>query len=159
MIELLDQIPPPDWIVFPSSSGGTHAGLALGAKISEYQGRVLGISIDEPESVLKDRVASLANEAAILLGEKPTLSAGEILVNAGYLGKGYGVMSELERDAIQLFARMEGILLDPVYTGRAAGALFDLLHEGYFQPNDRILFWHTGGSPALFAEQYCQILI
>jgi D-cysteine desulfhydrase len=156
--ELLDQIPSPDWIVFPSSSGGTHAGLALGAKITGYSGKVLGISIDEPESVLKDRVASLANESARLVGEQLSLSSPDILVHAGYLGKGYGVMGELEREAIRLFARQEGILLDPVYTGRAAGAMIDLIRKGYFQPDDRILFWHTGGSPALFAEQYSQEL-
>jgi D-cysteine desulfhydrase family pyridoxal phosphate-dependent enzyme len=157
--EMLEQIPPPDVIVFPSSSGGTHAGLVLGAKLSGYPGKVLGISIDEPEIILRERVASLAKEAAEIIGEPASFIPDEIHVNAGYLGGGYGVMGDLERVAMRMFARIEGILLDPVYTGRAAGALIDLIQKGYFNPDDRVLFWHTGGSPALFAEQYAQKLL
>jgi D-cysteine desulfhydrase len=68
-----------------------------------------------------------------------------------YLGPGYAVLTELERGAIELFARLEGILLDPVYTGRAAGGMLDLIEKGEISPDERVLFWHTGGSPALFA--------
>ena len=156
--ELIEQISPPDWIIFPSSSGGTQAGLALGAKITGFSGNVLGISIDEPAAFLKERVADLATAAGILLGENHTLRSDEIRVDAGYLGKGYGVMGELEREAIRMFAQLEGILLDPVYTGRAAGGLLDLIRKGCFRQDERVLFWHTGGTPALFAEQYQEVI-
>lgn len=154
MQELIEQGYQPDWIVFPSSSGGTQAGLALGARLYNYQGKVLGISIDEPQDVLQERVALLATQTADGLGESVVFAPGDILVNADYLGGGYGVMGELEKEAIHLFARSEGILLDPVYTGRAAGGLIDLLRRGFFSPNETVLFWHTGGTPALFAESY-----
>jgi D-cysteine desulfhydrase family pyridoxal phosphate-dependent enzyme len=152
--ELLAQDVRPDWIVFPSSSGGTQAGLAVGARLFGYSGRVLGISVDEKKDVLQERVARLATQTADLLGEKMTFAPENILVNADYLGDGYGVMGSAERGAIELFARQEGLLLDPVYTGRAAAGMIDLVRKGYFQPGETVLFWHTGGSTALFADQY-----
>ena len=152
--ELLQQNVHPDWIVFASSSGGTQAGLALGARLFEFPGKILGISVDENAVVLKDRVADLANETADFLGEKIRLQAGEILVDDHYLGGGYGVLGDPEREAISLFARSEGLLLDPVYTGRAAAGLMDLIRRGFFSAQESILFWHTGGTPALFAKRY-----
>lgn len=152
--ELLDQGLLPDWIVFASSSGGTQAGLAAGARLFGYQGKILGISIDEPAGELKERVAQLAAQTAELLGEKAAFSSEEILVNDSYLGGGYGVVGDPEREAIRLFARSEGLLLDPVYTGRAAAGLIDLIRHGFFTPSAKVLFWHTGGTPALFADQY-----
>jgi D-cysteine desulfhydrase family pyridoxal phosphate-dependent enzyme len=152
--EFLAQAAPVDTIVVASSSGGTQAGLALGARRANWQGRVLGISIDEPEDVLKRVVANLAAAAADRLGEKLVFQPGEIHVNADYLGEGYGVMGNPEREAIRLFARHEGLLLDPVYTGRAAAGLIDLVRKGFFQPGESVLFWHTGGTPALFASRY-----
>jgi len=143
-----------DWVVFPSSSGGTHAGLALGARLARMQTRVLGISVDEEAGVLQQRVAGLASATADLLGEKLTFEPEDILVNADYLGGGYGVMGALEQEAIHLFARHEGILLDPVYTGRAAGGMIDLIRKGFFRRGEQVLFWHTGGTPALFAARY-----
>ena len=77
-----------------------------------------------------------------------------ILVNADYAEPGYGVLTVREREAVQLFAKYEGLLLDPVYTGRAAAGLIDLIRQGFFNPDERVLFWHTGGTPALFAEKY-----
>jgi 1-aminocyclopropane-1-carboxylate deaminase/D-cysteine desulfhydrase-like pyridoxal-dependent ACC family enzyme len=75
-------------------------------------------------------------------------------VNDTFLGAGYGVMGKPEEEAIHLFASQEGLLLDPVYTSRAAAGLIGLIREGFFKPDEKVLFWHTGGSPALFAEQY-----
>jgi len=153
--ELIQQKVDVDWIVFPSSSGGTQAGMILGARLFGFKGKILGISVDEPQDVLQQRVARLASEAAKKLGEKITFSADEVLVNSDYTGGGYGVMSSLERDAIHLLAKSEGLFLDPVYTGRAMGGLIDLIQKGFFGDQDqRILFWHTGGTPALFADQY-----
>jgi D-cysteine desulfhydrase family pyridoxal phosphate-dependent enzyme len=148
---------PPDWIVFPSSSGGTQAGLVLGAQLFGYPTKILGISVDEPQDVLQARVADLANRTADFLGEKSSLNAKDILVNSDYLGGGYGVLGETEQEAVHLFARREGVLLDPVYTGRAAAGLIDLIRKGFFTREETILFWHTGGTPALFASQYINL--
>lgn len=158
MDEFLAQNVPADWIVFPSSSGGTHAGLALGAKHASWQGHVLGISIDEEEQDLKNLVADLATACAGKLDLNLVLTPDEIEVNADYLGAGYGIMGEPEKEAIQLFARLEGLLLDPVYTGRAAAGLIGLIRRGFFKPSDTVVFWHTGGAVALFGEAYTRDL-
>ena len=154
MQEIINQNVHPDWIVVASSSGGTQAGMVLGAKLFGFQGKILGISIDETENTLKQRVASLANASAGTLAVTASFSPHDILVNADYLGEGYGKMGDLERDAIRMFARTEGLFLDPVYTGRAAGAMIDLVRKGFFAGDSSILFWHTGGSTVLFAQGY-----
>ncbi len=148
-----------DWIVVASSSAGTQAGLVLGALKSGWKGKVLGISIDHPAAELQQRVAELVDQAAERINLKLHCQPSEILVNDQYLGKGYGIPSPQEIEAIRLFARYEGLLLDPVYTGRAAAAMIDLIRKGFFKPHERILFWHTGGTPALFAERYRALLI
>jgi len=152
--ELLKQGITPDWIVFASSSGGTQAGLVAGSRLLGYKGHILGISVDERASTLQERVAELAGETAALLGEGTDFAAKDILVNADYLGRGYAIMGKPEREAIALFAQREGLLLDPVYTGRAAAGLIDLVRKGFFKKTDNVLFWHTGGTPALFADAY-----
>lgn len=152
--EFLAQSVHADWMILASSSGGTHAGMVAGAHIFGYSGKILGISIDEPEQVLKVRVAALASQTAEVLGENQQFSADDIMVDANYLGEGYGVMGTLERHAIETFACQEGLLLDPVYTGRAAGGMLDLLQKGIFKKSETVLFWHTGGQPALFADKY-----
>lgn len=144
----------PDWIVFASSSGGTQAGLMAGARIFGFSGHVLGISVDECEEVLEQRVSELAEETLRLLQPETKPASWNPLINDDYLGGGYGVMGDTEVEAIQLFARYEGLLLDPVYTGRAAAGLIDLIRKGFFRAEEKVLFWHTGGTPALFAEQY-----
>lgn len=154
MQELLGQGVQPDTIVFPSASGGTQAGMITGARLFEFDGQVLGISVDEPAAVLRERVANLAGEVAEILGEDISFSPDEILVNDDFIGEGYGVMGDAEKESIRLFARMEGLFLDPVYTGRAAAGLISLTRNAFFQPDQTVLFWHTGGTPALFAEKY-----
>jgi D-cysteine desulfhydrase family pyridoxal phosphate-dependent enzyme len=159
MEELMAQNVEPDWIIFPSSSGGTQAGLVLGARRYGFKGKVLGISVDATKNALQEWVAHLATEASENFEKeipKGTLHfySEEILVNADYLGGGYGVMGLPEREAILLFARYEGQLLDPVYTGRAGAALIDLVRNGFFKSKETVLFWHTGGIPALFADLY-----
>jgi D-cysteine desulfhydrase family pyridoxal phosphate-dependent enzyme len=152
--ELVKQGLHADWIIFGTSSGGTHAGLVLGQRIFGFEGKVLGISIDETESWLKSHVSILASEASQLLGKKIVFNPEEVLANDTYCKAGYGVLTEAERDAIRLFAKYEGLLLDPVYTGRAAAGLIDLIRKGFFKKSEKVLFWHTGGQPALFAEKY-----
>jgi len=148
----------PAWSVFPSSSGGTHAGLVLGARFFGYRGNVLGISIDEPQRALQEHVAALASDASEKLGPRIQFVPDEIQVSADYCVAGYGVLTEAEKEAVSLFARYEGLLLDPVYTGRAAAGMIDLIRKGFFKKNETILFWHTGGQPALFADKYQPIL-
>lgn len=152
--ELIEQQVQPDWVVVASSSGGTQAGMVVGSKLFKFQGKILGISIDEDALILSRRISGLANEISALLEESLTFLADEIIVNDRYLGEGYGVMGDAEREAIELFARHEGLLLDPVYTGRAAAGMIDLIRNGYFPRDSSVLFWHTGGTPALFASQY-----
>jgi D-cysteine desulfhydrase family pyridoxal phosphate-dependent enzyme len=159
MPELAEQDCHPDWIVFPSSSGGTQAGMLVGARMSGYAGKILGISVDEPAEVLQSRVANLANETAAFLGEPMRFTPLEVLVNDAYTGAGYAILGEPEIEAVRLFAKQEALLLDPVYTGRAAAGLIDLIRQGYFPKGDSVLFWHTGGTPALFAEKYQERLI
>lgn len=158
MEELVAQQVQAEWVVFASSSGGTQAGLVLGARLFGFKGRLLGISVDEPQHVLQERVARLASETADLLGRPQKFSPVDVLVNADYCASGYGVLTEAERAAVRLFARTEGMLLDPVYTGRAAAGLIDLARKGFFKPGETILFWNTGGQPALFADCYADLI-
>ncbi len=154
--EFLVQDTPVDWIVFPSSSAGTQAGLVVGARKAGWPGKVLGISVDHPAETLRGMVASLATQTADRMDLKYGFLPDDILVNDEYLGAGYAKMDEPEIEAIRLFARTEGLVLDPVYTGRAAAGLIGLIRQGYFNPHERILFWHTGGTPALFAPEYLE---
>jgi D-cysteine desulfhydrase family pyridoxal phosphate-dependent enzyme len=139
-----------DVIVFASSSGGTQAGLVVGARALGFHGRVLGISVDKPKEHLAPHVAGLATETAAHLGQSLTFAPADIEVDDAYLGGGYAVVGEPEREAIRLFARTEGLLLDPVYTGRAAAGLIDLIRKGRFTRDETVLFWHTGGTAGLF---------
>ena len=154
MKEFMEQTIQADWIVFGTSSGGTHAGLVLGQRLFGYKGKVLGISIDEAEEWLKSRVSALASDASEKMGERIEFTRDDVLANEEYCGAGYGVLTDLEREAVKLFAKYEGLLLDPVYTGRAAAGMIDLIRKGFFRKDETVLFWHTGGQPALFAEKY-----
>lgn len=159
MQELMEQISAAhlnfDFIVFASSSGGTQAGVALGARAFGYRGSVLGISVDHPADSLKTQVAALATATATHLGLDALSVAEMVNVNDDYLGDGYAQVGETEREAIKIMAQVEGILLDPVYTGRAFGGLIDLIRWGAFTRGQRVLFWHTGGTAALpaFADR------
>ncbi len=146
----------PDCIVFGTSSGGTHAGLVLGKRLHGFPGEILGISIDESESWLQDRVSALATEASELLGARVEFGREDVHASDAYCRAGYGVLTKAEREAISLFGRTEGLLLDPVYTARAAAGLIDLISRGYFRRDQTVVFWHTGGQPALFADRYAE---
>jgi len=137
-----------DTMVLASSSAGTQAGLVLGAHLSGYSGRILGISIDSPATELYRVVQEIAVGAAQLIGAPGADLSSRIEVNADYLGGGYSVVGDLERHAIRTLARSEGLLLDPVYTGRAFGGLLDLIERKVIDRRERLLFWHTGGVAA-----------
>ncbi len=153
--ELRDQMAGelPDWIVFASSSGGTQTGLFLGSVLLSGP-RVLGISVDEPAAILQGKIAGITRDLSALIKQPVEFDVDDILVNDAYTGEGYGIMNDRDREAIHLFAETEGVLLDPVYTGRAAGGLLDLIRRGFFNRDQRVLFWHTGGTPGLFADRY-----
>ena len=141
-------------VVFASSSGGTHAGLMLGKFICDLAYRLVGINIDKEETgepAFDQYILSLANRTAAMLEIEHRFSTEDLILASDYTGAGYGVVGDLEREAISLTARTEGILLDPVYTGRAMGGLIDMIRTGVIGKNDKVLFWHTGGAPALFA--------
>jgi D-cysteine desulfhydrase family pyridoxal phosphate-dependent enzyme len=141
-----------DHIVFASSSGGTQAGLVVGARALGYEGRILGMSVDLEADALREALAHLATATADHLGLEFALEPVDFAVNDDYLGGGYGVISDLERGAIATLARTEGLLLDPVYTGRAFGGLLDLARRDAFGSDERVLFWHTGGTAGLFGR-------
>ena len=143
-----------DSIVFASSSGGTQTGLAVGARAVGFGGQIVGIRIDKGEpsdDPYPHQLAHLANATAALVGLGAEFTPADFIVNQDYLGGGYGVVGELEREAIYLAGRLEGLVLDPVYTGRAMGGLMDMIRRGVIGPDETVLFWHTGGMPALFA--------
>jgi L-cysteate sulfo-lyase len=158
MIELAEQLDGMnrrvDHVVFASSSGGTQAGIVVGAQVTGFKGKLHGVSIDRDDSesaTYEGELADIANETAKYVGFDAQFAAGDFTVAYDYLGGGYGIVSDLERRAIRLLASREGIVLDPVYTGRAMGALLDLIRKKAFRSDETALFWHTGGAPALFA--------
>lgn len=146
-----------DAIVFASSSGGTQAGLTVGRSLLAMDVELIGIRIDKAEDEqlsYGDQLAELATSTAKMLQSECHFHPADFRVETAYLGAGYGVVGDLERSAINLLAQSEGILLDPVYSGRAMGGLLDLIRRGHFHRQQTVLFWHTGGQPALFAPQF-----
>jgi D-cysteine desulfhydrase len=144
----------PDTVIVGSSSGGTQAGMMAGAAVAETRAVVKGISIDKGERdpvPFEEELAGLANGVLELVGDPKRVSPADAHVEYGYLGGGYGVVGPLELEAISLLARLEGIVLDPVYAGRAMGAMIDMIRNARIDRGETVVFWHTGGSPALFA--------
>jgi len=138
-----------DAVVVASSSGGTQAGLALGALACGYRGRLIGISVAERRETLDATLSALATAAQRLLELPAELPGFEI--DDRWLGAGYGLPAPEELETLRQVARSEGLLLDPVYTGRAFTGLRGLITRGELRAGQRVLFWHTGGLPALFA--------
>ena len=142
-------------IVVPSSSGGTHAGMAVGLDACDLSAELFGIGIDKGEPGVppyEAELATLANQLAERLGVETSYREADFRMRYGYLGEGYGIVGDREREAMQLSGKYEGILLDPVYTARAMGALIDMIRNKEFGTGDTVVFWHTGGIPALFAH-------
>jgi L-cysteate sulfo-lyase len=140
-----------DRVVFATSSGGTQAGLIVGAQACGYQGQILGISVDKRAGHLAETILALLGPTARFLDLDIDLGPGDIRINDEYLGGGYASLTGAEREAIRTVARTEGILLDPVYTGKAMAGLMGMIRRGEIRNNEGVLFWHTGGTPALFA--------
>jgi 1-aminocyclopropane-1-carboxylate deaminase/D-cysteine desulfhydrase-like pyridoxal-dependent ACC family enzyme len=132
-------------------SGGTFSGLVLGALNQRAPYQVMGISVSRTRDYLLEHIPSAATAAAEVLGLARRPRASELCLDDGYIGGGYGVMTEGCRNAISLVARTEGVLLDPVYSGKAMHGLIDHVQTGRIGPHETVVFLHTGGSPALFA--------
>jgi D-cysteine desulfhydrase len=140
-----------DDIVVASGSGGTHGGLLAGKALFGFPGRLLGVSTRHPTAVQKAHIESLARETLAFLESKATVPAEWVNVGDDWVGPGYSIPDERTIEAIRLFASEEGVLLDPVYTGKTAAGLIGMIRRGDLTKGKRVLFWHTGGWPALFA--------
>jgi D-cysteine desulfhydrase len=152
--ELQQQIEGLDEIVFASSSGATHAGLMLAKAELGLELSLRGINIDKAnhkQQTFNQTIADLANRAAKQFALDKYFAADEVCLDDNYLGEGYGIIGDAEREAIMLLAETEGILLDPVYTAKAMAGLIARVRQGAYRSDQNLLFWHTGGTPALFA--------
>lgn len=154
-LELLDQLNNrgirADAVVHASTSGGTQAGLYTAMKVTQSGISVMGVSAGPSRDVVTSRVKGLIQELISLMGLDWRPHPDDIVVTDEYVGERYGVPTPACLDAIRLAARTEGILLDPVYTGKAMAGLIDMVRRGQFAPDQTVIFWHTGGQPALFA--------
>ncbi|MGW4843143.1 D-cysteine desulfhydrase [Nocardia brasiliensis] len=139
---------PVDWVVHGTGSTGTQAGLIAGLRAVHSPAQVLGISVRQPEHVQIDAVYRLAEQTAELIGA--AVGRDDVLVDDRWVGGGYGVPTKAMVDAIRLLAVTEGILLDPVYSGKGLAGLLGGIAEGWFAETDNVVFVHTGGVPALF---------
>lgn len=142
-----------DYIFFASSSGGMQAGLTVGKELYGLSAELIPISIDKDEtngSSLEEAVFNIVKELMQKLSINKKIELSEIKLNRDYDNAGYGVLTSHEINAIEELAKKEGILLDPVYTGRAFYGMLDFLRKKKLPLNSTILFWHTGGLPALF---------
>jgi len=140
----------PDAVVLASGSSGTQAGLLVGAKLLSPATRIVGISVAAGAQEVTRYVRTVANAALEELGEAPSVKDEEIIVLDDYIGKGYGIVYPGVLEALRLAAKEEGILLDPVYTGKALAGVADLTRRGFFRAGEKVVFLHTGGTPALF---------
>ncbi|KAA3667307.1 D-cysteine desulfhydrase [Pectobacterium carotovorum] len=139
-----------DHIVHATGSTGTQAGLVAGLVATNSQIPLLGISVRAPKAKQEENVYALAQRTWQLLGIPGELPRSAVQVNSDYVGKGYGIPTEGTLEALRLLAQLEGILLDPVYSGKGMAGLIDLIRQGHFRADENIVFIHTGGSAGLF---------
>lgn len=143
-----------DHVIHASGSGGTQAGLAVGAKAWNKKVKVLGVSVSEEKQTYRELVLKIARDTEKTLAGTIGIREENIIIFDEYIGEGYGEVNQEVSDAIRLVAMKEGIFLDPVYTGKAMVALIDLVKKGYFGKNDSVVFFHTGGTAALFPNKH-----
>lgn len=152
MQQSFEQGLPFDHIVTASGSGGTHAGLVAATAGANTGVPITGISVRQPRERQEAHITDLAARTLELLGTKADLD-GQVRVFDEYVGGGYSVPTDSMIEAVKSFAQTEGILLDSVYTGKAAAGLIDLVRTGHFKPGERVLFLHTGGAPVLYHDR------
>jgi D-cysteine desulfhydrase len=141
-----------DAVVCASGSGGTHAGLLAGL-VPQAGPPVVGISVRFPREPQRERIRALAEDTLRLLGMEIDLPDESVTVHDDYVGAGYSLPTDSMVEAVNLVATTEGILLDPVYTGKAMAGLIDMIRMGDLVQTSAVLFLHTGGAPSLFAYQ------
>ena len=141
-----------DAIVVASGSCGTHSGLLVGARSVNFDAPITGINVRRPRAEQEGNLLKLARETAALLEIEPP-QAKDVTALDEWVGGGYSVPTDEMIEAVHMLARLEGVLLDPVYSGKAMAGLIGLVRRGAFKKGQRVLFVHTGGSPALFAYQ------
>jgi len=143
----------PDYVVHSTGSGGTQAGLVVGARALSNRCRVIGISVSDPKGPFSDDVLEIARAADETLGLGLDIRPDDVVVFDEYIGEGYGVVDSGVAETIRLVFQTEGIVLDPVYTAKAMLGLIDLIKTGFFRKMDKVVFVHTGGTPALFPNR------
>ncbi|CAN5594507.1 D-cysteine desulfhydrase [soil metagenome] len=135
----------------PTSSQGTLAGLTVGVEIAGSTGLIQAIAVEKDSLTLRADALPIANGAFLLFGMATNLTVESFSVDDHYVGEGYGIPTREGLEAIRLLARLEGILLDPVYSSKAMAGLINHIRGGVFSPEESVVFVHTGGGPALFA--------
>jgi L-cysteate sulfo-lyase len=145
--------------VVVSSAAGTYGGLYLGAMAANSDIKITGIAISERSENWEQTLTDLINGTADHLGLDIEFGADDINVNTDYFGGGYAIPTEGMVEAIKMVAQTEGILLDPIYTGKGMAGLIDLIRKGVFTKDDDVVFWHTGGVPSLFPPQFRELFI
>ena len=140
-----------DWIVHATGSTGTQAGLVAGLHALESSIQVYGVSVRNSKDKQEAAVHKLAVETAEFIDTKEPLPKEKIIANGDYVGGGYGIPTDGMVEAITMLAQQEGILLDPVYSGKGMAGMIDLIRKGVFKKGENVVFLHTGGSVALFA--------
>lgn len=151
MSQLFDKGINIDHFVVPSGSAGTHAGIVTGMIGVNANIPITGISVNRNKKLQTEAVYKLAKETAKYVGLKEEITEDMIQVRDEFVGQGYSLPTGTMVEAVQLLARTEGILLDPVYTGKAFAGLVGMIREGKLKKGENVLFLHTGGSPALYA--------
>jgi D-cysteine desulfhydrase family pyridoxal phosphate-dependent enzyme len=142
-----------DAVVHSTGSGGTQAGLVVGARALSDECRVVGISVSDPRGPFSDDVLRIARAADDCLGLRLDISSDDVIVFDDYIREGYGVVDRDVAEVIRLVFQKEGIVLDPVYTAKAMVGLADLVRKSYFKATENVVFVHTGGTPALFPSR------
>jgi L-cysteate sulfo-lyase len=142
-----------DHLVHATGSAGTQAGLVVGLKAMNAQIPVLGIGVNAAKEIQEERVYSLAVKTAEYIGAPGCVERADIIANCDYVGEGYGVPTPGMVEAVHTAARLEGLLFDPVYSGKGLDGLCDLIRSGHFQKDETVVFLHTGGSVGLFGYQ------
>src|SRR5438093_3177714 len=153
VVELLDQMPPPDVIVHSTSSGGTQAGMVSACRLLGLTTRVVGISADDPAAAIQAQVRTIVDGVGPLVGvEADALARGTpIEIDDRFVGEGYGIPTAASREALELAARTEALFLDPTYTAKAMAGLIAYVRQQRLKEGQTVLFWHTGGQVGLFA--------
>ncbi|HKL64845.1 MAG TPA: D-cysteine desulfhydrase [Roseovarius sp.] len=139
-----------DHIVHATGSAGTQAGLITGLKAMNAQIPLLGVGVRAPKAKQEENVYNLARATAEKLGCAGVVTREDVVANTDYVGEGYGIPTESGLEAIRMFAELEAILLDPVYSAKGAAGFIDLIRKGHFKKGERVVFLHTGGAVALF---------